>query len=181
MVPCGYSLTGTISRSWWNFFWMPPLFAELFFDPAMIDYICKIFKISVTQCWICDHRAYLNILTHTHDQNLRIAGWLRGCATVLQNKMNMMIEWLIQMLRGGLWPSKTPNNSHEMMASLDLFNLITSHLEKGYAFGVSQLLHHCSLIDLALCENGIGFSVHHHTLRTNAKEHSEHPLSHTHI
>ena len=51
-----------------------------------------------------------------------------------------------------------------MMASLWLFNLITSHLKKGYAFGVENLLSdHCT-IDLTLGVSGVGISDQLNTL-----------------
>ena len=69
---------------------MAPLFAELFLDPAMMNYICKIFKISVIQKVICCHDACLNISDHSIDQNRRIVDILRDCTTVFEG-MNHMI------------------------------------------------------------------------------------------
>ena len=113
MTPPGMSLTGTISRSWCSFLWTVPLFEELFLEPAMMNYICKIFKISVTEWVVCQHHAHLNIFWENTRQNRRIADILRGCATVSWCMMNMMHEWLILMNWDDLWPSKTPNTPLE--------------------------------------------------------------------
>ena len=59
--------------------------------------------------------------------------------------------------------------------------LITANLEECDAFNVENLLSDFMTIDLTLGKSGVGRGDHLDTLRTNAKEHHEDPLSHTHI
>ena len=59
--------------------------------------------------------------------------------------------------------------------------LITTNLEECDALSGQYLLDDHVTIDVTLGKSGVGFSDHLDTLRTNAKEHHEDPLSHTHI
>jgi hypothetical protein len=59
--------------------------------------------------------------------------------------------------------------------------LITANLEECDALGGQYLLDDHLTIDVTLGKSGVGRGDHLDTLRTNAKEHHEDPLSHTHI
>ena len=62
-----------------------------------------------------------------------------------------------------------------------MHDFITANLKECDAFNVENLLSDFMTIDLTLAKGGIGRGDHLDTLRTNAKEHHEDPLSHTHI
>ena len=59
--------------------------------------------------------------------------------------------------------------------------LITANLEECDALSGKDLFSDHVTIDLTLGKSGVGRGDHLDTLRTNAKEHHEDPLSHTHI
>ena len=59
--------------------------------------------------------------------------------------------------------------------------LITANLEECDAFGGQYLLRDHLTIDLTLGRSGVGRGDHLDALCTNAKEHHQHPLNHTHI
>jgi hypothetical protein len=59
--------------------------------------------------------------------------------------------------------------------------LITTNLEECDALSGQYLLDDHLTIDVTLGKSGVGRGDHLDTLRTNAKEHHEDPLSHTHI
>jgi hypothetical protein len=59
--------------------------------------------------------------------------------------------------------------------------LITANLEECDALSGQYLLDDHVTIDVTLGKSGVGRGDHLDTLRTNAKEHHEDPLSHTHI
>ena len=59
--------------------------------------------------------------------------------------------------------------------------LITANLEECDALGGQYLLDDHLTIDLTLRQGGVGCGDQLDTLRTNAEEHHEDPLNHTHI
>ena len=59
--------------------------------------------------------------------------------------------------------------------------ITTANLEECDALSGQYLLDDHVTIDVTLGKSGVGRGDHLDTLRTNAKEHHEDPLSHTHI